>query len=298
MRPRNVPRAVVTGSPPRGPACAGLRQREHAHVARRPTLGRQPVERREQLRVVGRVGGIGAGVALRADARTAVERVDLQPGVVGQRRQARQAGVEPRLERAFASNVSPVSSGSPAAPTSSSETSSARSRASSSRSSRELVRGARRDDEAASSRATPLPPPARDQRRTVAIAAAWAANSWRSPSSARSMSRSHRRAIERLALGRALELDVGLLVRADDVEVDLGAGVLGVVEVEMVDAVDDAHRHGRDLADEMALHAVRDERRRQRDVAAGDRGGPRPAVGAEDVAVDGDRALAESAPGR
>ena len=82
-------------------------------------------------------------------------------------------------------------------------------------------------------------------------------------------------------------------VGADDVEVDLGRGVLGVVEVEVVEPVDDADRHGRDLAHEQALHAERDERRAQRDVAAGDRRRAGPAVGLEDVAVDGDRPLAE-----
>ena len=39
--------------------------------------------------------------------------------------------------------------------------------------------------------------------------------------------------VEGLALGRALELDVRARVRADDVEVDLGPGVLAVVEVEV-----------------------------------------------------------------
>src|SRR6187402_103399 len=41
-----------------------------------------------------------------------------------------------------------------------------------------------------------------------------------------------RRAVERLALGRSLELDIRTGVRPDDVEVDLRPGVLGVVEVE------------------------------------------------------------------
>src|SRR5688572_1079028 len=46
---------------------AGDRQGEHAHVARPATLRRQPLERREQLRVVVRVGRILAGVPPRPD---------------------------------------------------------------------------------------------------------------------------------------------------------------------------------------------------------------------------------------
>ena len=79
----------------------------------------------------------------------------------------------------------------------------------------------------------------------------------------------------------------------DDVEVDLGPRVLGVVEVEHPDAVDDPDRHGRDVADEVAVHAVGDERGREGDVAAGDRRRARAAVGDDDVAVHGDRPLAE-----
>ena len=51
----------------------------------------------------------------------------------------------------------------------------------------------------------------------------------------------------------------------------------------------------RDLGHQVALHAVGDQRRRQRHVAARDRRRPRPAVGLQDVAVDGDRPLAEPA---
>ena len=70
-------------------------------------------------------------------------------------------------------------------------------------------------------------------RRTVASTSAWAANSRASPSSARSSIDVAARPVERPALGRALELDVRAGVGADDVEVDLGARVLAVVEVEI-----------------------------------------------------------------
>src|SRR4029079_15251791 len=61
--------------------------------------GRQPIQGPEELRVVARIGRIGTAVALGADTRPTIERVDLQPGVVGQRRQARQPSVVARLER-------------------------------------------------------------------------------------------------------------------------------------------------------------------------------------------------------
>src|SRR5438552_2341354 len=41
----------------------------------------------------------------------------------------------------------------------------------------------------------------------------------------------HRLAVERLALGRALDLDEGARIGADDVEVDVSPGVLAVVEI-------------------------------------------------------------------
>ncbi len=103
----------------------------------------------------------------------------------------------------------------------------------------------------------------------------------------------HRRPVERLALGRPLDLDVRPGIGADDVEVDLRPGVLRVVEVEKGDPVDDPDADRGDPADDRPLHAVGDEGRGEGDVAAGDRGRPRPAVGLEDVAVDGDRPLAE-----
>ena len=57
--------------------------------------------------------------------------------------------------------------------------------------------------------------------------------------------------------------------------------------------VDDPDAHGGDVPAEVPLHPVAGERDREGDVAAGDRRGPGPAVGLEDVAVDGDGALAE-----
>ena len=169
-----------------------------------------------------------AAVALRPDARAAVERVDLQPGVVGQRGQARQAGRTNRaLSAAFASNVSPVSSTSPADADVVERDELSAGQGEQLAQLAELVDGTRRDDEPAGPSDVRVDAPAshrlEDQRRTVAIASAWAANSRRSPSSARSMSRFASPRDERLALGGPLELDVRAGVRADDVEVDLGA---------------------------------------------------------------------------
>ena len=56
-----------------------------------------------------------------------------------------------------------------------------------------------------------------------------------------------------------------------------------------------AGAHGRDLPGQQLAHAEPVQRPGERDVASGDAGSPRPAVGLDDVAVDGDRALAEPA---
>ena len=170
---------------------AGQRQREHAHVARAAALGRQALERGEQLGVVVGVGGVLAGVAPRPDAGAAAEGVDLEAGVVGERRQAGGATAKRALIAAFVSNVSPSSTGSPSTPRSSSETSSACSSWSSSRSSRSLcserVAMTSRRRAAPTAEATlPLAIGRRIQRRTVARISACAANSLARPSSARS----------------------------------------------------------------------------------------------------------------
>ena len=106
------------------------------------------------------------------------------------------------------------------------------------------------------------------------------------------------RAVERLALGRALHLHEAPAARHDDVEVDLGARVLVVVEVEHRLALDDAagdrgHARRERQLGQLARVDEGAERAVQRDVAAADRGAARAAVGLQDVAVDPHRALAE-----
>ena len=146
------------------------------------------------------------------------------------------------FSRAFASNVAPVSSTSPSTPRSSSVTSSARSTARRSRSSAELVGRAGRDRGAG---AETRPRSALHRREDLGLGGEQALEAGR-----REVHQAlHRRPVERLALGRPLDLDERPGIRADDVEVDVGAGVLAVVEVEERLAVDepdaDRRRSGR-----------------------------------------------------
>ena len=99
MRPRHVPRAVMTGTPPRAPTDLGQCQREDAHVARPASLRRQAPQRGQQLGVVCLVRRVLAGVSPRPHARAAVERVDLDARIVGQRRQAARPHPEASLDR-------------------------------------------------------------------------------------------------------------------------------------------------------------------------------------------------------
>ena len=105
-------------------------------------------------------------------------------------------------------------------------------------------------------------------------------------------------ASERHLLGGTLYLHEGAGPGHDHVHVDLGRGVLRVVEVEGRLALHDAHADGR--------HAVAQRGRRlharhapdgvgQGHEAAGDGGGARPAIGLDHVAVDPHGALAELA---
>jgi hypothetical protein len=99
-------------------------------------------------------------------------------------------------------------------------------------------------------------------------------------------------AVERLTLGRALDLDHEAVARHDHVGVDLCADVLLVGQVEARLPVDDADGHGRDLVSigtgdpeiakgELECHPT-----------TGDRGSPGAAVGLEHVAVDREGPLA------
>ena len=80
-------------------------QGEDADVAGATPLRRQPGQLAQELGVVLGVGGVRAGVSARVDAGPALELGDLDPGIVGERRQAGRArgkaGLDPgiRLER-------------------------------------------------------------------------------------------------------------------------------------------------------------------------------------------------------
>ena len=185
------------------------------------------------------------------------------------------------LISAFSSNVSPVSGGSSTASGSGSSGASGSSRWNS----RSLwaLRVAR------TSRAMPCGYP---------VALAWTARRPSMPALGQGEELVEVRARERRALGGRLDLDEAAFAGHDDVGVDLRARVLRVVEVEQRLAVDDAAGDGGDRAGErqrgeLALVDQAPAGELERDVAAGDRGAARAAVGLQDVAVDVDGALAE-----
>ncbi len=62
----------------------------------------EAVELAQQLGVVLPVGGVVASVATRVDPGSPIERVDLQTGIVGQRRQTGALGVVARLDGGIA----------------------------------------------------------------------------------------------------------------------------------------------------------------------------------------------------
>src|SRR3954453_6504489 len=78
------------------------------------------------------------------------------------------------------------------------------------------------------------------------------------------------RTVERHLLRRRLDLDEASVVRHHDVHVDVGVRVLGVVEVEQRDAVDDTDRHRRDAARQRLREAEPVESPARCDVGAGD----------------------------
>ena len=101
-------------------------------------------------------------------------------------------------------------------------------------------------------------------------------------------------------LGGALHLDEAAIARLDDVHVGLGAHVLNVGQVQHGGTVDDAHgdrgdRVGEDLGGglEDALLLRPGHRVREGHVGTRDRRGARATVGAQHVAVQDDRVLAE-----
>ena len=111
-------------------------------------------------------------------------------------------------------------------------------------------------------------------------------------------SRRARNATERVAFRRALDLDEPTGVVHHHVHVGLRLGVLGVVEIQHRLSLADAHRDRRDrTVDRVAAGASprgqAGDGVHQGDVPAGDRGGARPAVGLNHVAVDDHGALPE-----
>src|SRR5207244_5268656 len=97
---------------------------------------------------------------------------------------------------------------------------------------------------------------------------------------------------ERPAFGRALDLDELTVRRRDDVHVRVRDRVLGVLEIEHELALHESRRHRGDMLPERRRREVA-QRVRERDVAAGDRGGARAAIGLDDVAVDDHAARAQ-----
>src|SRR5439155_15165801 len=92
-------------------------------------------------------------------------------------------------------------------------------------------------------------------------------------------------AVERRPLGRRLHLDQPPLARHDDVEIDLGARVLLVVEVEQPFAAHDPERDGCDRVPEHAAQARPPERPRGRAERAQDRAQAVPPAGWEAAQV-------------
>ena len=98
---------------------------------------------------------------------------------------------------------------------------------------------------------------------------------------------------ERRPLGGRLDVDERAVARHDDVEIDVGLGVLGVVEVEQRLPGDDAHRDRRHRAGQRLREPKAVERAMGGHPDAADRRAARPAVRLEHVAVEPERALSE-----
>ena len=108
--------AAAGASPRRDPHPARARwvrhgDREHAYVARTAALDRHTRELAQQLRVVVRVGRVRPRIAPGANARTAAQDVDLEAGVVGERRQPGRARGEAGLDARVGLEREPVLDG-------------------------------------------------------------------------------------------------------------------------------------------------------------------------------------------
>ena len=105
-------------------------------------------------------------------------------------------------------------------------------------------------------------------------------------------------AVEGRLLAGTLEFDHLTRIGGDEVHVDLGVAVLGIIQVEQGVAVDDAHGNGGNLARERdALEFARlDPHGKgvvQRHPGAGNARRTRAAIGLDHIAVDGNGVLAE-----
>src|SRR5512133_2552916 len=98
---------------------------------------------------------------------------------------------------------------------------------------------------------------------------------------------------EPLALGRRLHLDQASVPAQDDVDVDLRARVLRVVEVEQGLAVHEPDRHGGNEVGQRPAEPQAVEGPPCCDVRPGDGSTPRAAVGLEHVTVEPQRPLAQ-----
>src|SRR5690606_3417327 len=104
--------------------------------------------------------------------------------------------------------------------------------------------------------------------------------------------------VERTALAAPLDLDDLAGPGGHDVEVDLGLGVLGVVEIDGHLAGDDADADGRELVPQRPLVELALEDQPvggvvERGIARDDRGAARAAIGQQHVHVDDERLLPE-----
>jgi hypothetical protein len=174
---------------------------------------------------------------------SAAEGVDLEAAVVGDRHPPELGRANPALSSAFSSYVAPVSGGKLRSPTSPAA-------------SRSMPAG---PSAAANSRTLPGLPVASTHRwRAAAVTAPPRANAG-APRRARHVEHARdagdaerdqldvRLGVDRCALGPAVHLDDAAICGRDHGEVDLGGGVLVVVEVEVRRAADEADRHGGEL---------------------------------------------------
>ena len=216
----------------------GERQARRRNARRGPASGPAASTSRQTRSIAAAevaVAGLVLGPARREDARAAVERVDAQPAVVGERGQA--ATGRP-LSRAFKSALStkvlPISSGS-GRPSSAAPTQSMPSGASSSPISRSLPGIVGRDDQFGTDRL----------HRPVAFSCA--AKISVQPIRARRSRRSRPSSSKRLALGGELRLDDRAVAGQHEIAVAAGVAVLVIIEVEHRRAVVDAAADRRDL---------------------------------------------------